>query len=169
MDPADGLARHMGLDVDNGVVTDAHLRTSHPDVFAAGDVASAFHPILGQRVRVEHWENAMRQAPVAARGLLDLEATYDRLPFFYSDQYDMGLEYTGFVTAGEFDEVVIRGRPDEHEFIAFWMSQGRVRAGMNMNVWGVAGAIESLILSGRAIGADRLSDEGTALDELLAS
>ncbi len=98
-----------GLDVDNGVVVDEHLRTSDPDVYAAGDVANAYHPLFDRHLRVEHWANALNQPAVAAAGILGGDRVYDRVPYFFTDQYDLGMEYTGYVEPGEYDEVIVRG------------------------------------------------------------
>jgi 3-phenylpropionate/trans-cinnamate dioxygenase ferredoxin reductase component len=151
--------------VDNGVVTDHALRTSASDVFAAGDVASAFHPLYGRYVRVEHWANALNQGPAAARSMLGQEVSYDRVPYFYTDQYDLGMEYSGL--AGPGDTLVCRGNPEGGEFIAFWTSEGRVTAGMNVNVWDVTEPIQELIRTRREVQAARLADPDTPL-ELLA-
>jgi 3-phenylpropionate/trans-cinnamate dioxygenase ferredoxin reductase subunit len=166
--PRVGLAKHAGLDVDNGIVVDEHLRSSAPEIFAAGDVANAQHPFYGERVRVEHWANALNQGPVAARAMLGREdAVYDRLPYFFSDQYDVGMEYTGF--AHREDRVVIRGDLAGREFIAFWVDlSGRVVAGMNVNVWDVSEPIERIIRSREVIDEARLADPDVALDELVA-
>lgn len=164
--PNEGLAAHAGLDVGDGITVDQHLRTSDPDVFAAGDVANAYHPRLGRHIRVEHWANARRQAAVAAKSMLGQDAVYDRLPYFFSDQYDLGMEYTGHAGPDGHDHVVFRGSPDEGEFIVFWLSERRVLAGMNVNSWEAAGPIEELIRSGRTVEADRLADPGIPLEEL---
>jgi NADPH-dependent 2,4-dienoyl-CoA reductase/sulfur reductase-like enzyme len=162
--PNTGLAASAGLDVDNGVVTDHALRTSAPDVFAAGDVAAAFHPLYGRHVRVEHWANALNQGPAAARSMLGQDVTYDRVPYFFTDQYDLGMEYSGL--AGPGDAVVCRGKPDSGEFIAFWTADGRVTAGMNVNVWDVTEPIQQLIRLRRQVQAARLADPDTPLDLL---
>lgn len=166
--PRIGLAKHAGLDVENGILVDEHLRTSAPGIFAAGDVANAFHPFYGERVRVEHWANALHQGPVAARSMLGREdAVYDRLPYFFSDQYEIGMEYTGF--SHPEDRVVIRGDLAGREFIAFWVDLGgHVVAGMNVNVWDVAESIERLIRSRAVVDVQRLADPGVELDELAA-
>ncbi|HEY5031404.1 MAG TPA: FAD-dependent oxidoreductase [Actinomycetes bacterium] len=161
------LAEAAGLTVDNGIVVDEHLRSSDPDVYAAGDVANAYHPFLGRHIRVEHWANALNQPVPAARSMLGGEAAYDRLPYFYTDQYDLGMEYTGYVDPGGFDQVVIRGDTDTREFVAFWLSSGRVLAGMNVNVWDVTDPIKALILSRRAVDPVRLADPSVPLTDLL--
>jgi 3-phenylpropionate/trans-cinnamate dioxygenase ferredoxin reductase subunit len=147
---------------------DASLRTSDPDIFAAGDVARAHHPLLGTHIRVEHWANALNQPAVAASSMLGKEASYDRLPYFYTDQYDLGMEYTGYVPAGRTDDVVIRGDLASREYIAFWLVDGKVAAGMNVNVWDVTDDIKTLIRSGRPADRDRLADPSVPLTETLA-
>ena len=163
--PTTDLAADAGLEVDNGVVTDAALRTSAPDVFAAGDVANAFNPLYGRGVRVEHWANALNSGPAAARSMLGQDVSYDRVPYFFSDQYDLGMEYSGL--AGPEAAVVTRGKPEEGEFIAFWLEDGKVRAGMNVNVWDVTEPIQALIRSDRPVDVARLTDPDVPLDEVL--
>jgi 3-phenylpropionate/trans-cinnamate dioxygenase ferredoxin reductase component len=165
--PNTDLAAAAGLEVDTGVVTDHALRTSAPDVYAAGDVASAFHPLYGRRVRVEHWANALNQGPAAARSMLGQDVRYDRVPYFYTDQYDLGMEYSGL--GGPGDTVVCRGNPDDGEFIAFWTEDGRVTAGMNVNVWDVTEPIQQLIRSGRQVDVGRLTDPAVPLAAVLGS
>jgi 3-phenylpropionate/trans-cinnamate dioxygenase ferredoxin reductase subunit len=160
------LAEEAGVDVGDGVLVSQRLETSAPGVFAAGDVANAFHPFFGRKLRVEHWANALNQPATAARAMLGKPASYDRLPYFFSDQYDVGMEYTGH--AVDWDEVVLRGDPGTREFIAFWLRAGRVLAGMNVNVWDVTDSIKALITSRGPVPVDRLRDPGVPLDELLA-
>lgn len=164
--PRTGLARLAELEVSGGIVTTAGLRTSDPDIFAAGDVASAFHPVLGEHVRVEHWANALKQPAVAAAAMLGQDASYEELPYFYTDQYDLGMEYVGHVSDG-YDQVVVRGDLEAREFIAFWLKDGRVKAGMNVNIWDVTDSIAMLIRSGHPVATDALADPGTALDDLV--
>ena len=165
--PSTELAEQAGLEVGDGIVTSAALRTSDPDIFAAGDVASAFHPLLGHHVRVEHWANALKQPAVAAAAMLDEDTRYEELPYFYTDQYDLGMEYLGHVGSG-YDQIVVRGDLEAREFIAFWLKDGRARAGMNVNIWDVTDSIKNLIRSGRPVNADALADPGTSLEELAA-
>src|SRR3954452_12584687 len=163
--PNVGLAAGAGLEVDNGVVVDDALRSATPDVYAAGDVASAFHPLYGRYVRVEHWANALNAGPAAARSILGQQVSYDRVPYFYTDQYDLGMEYSGLASPS--DRVVCRGKPEDGEFIAFWLSDdGRVTAGMNVNVWDVTNPIQQLIRSRRVVPHARLADPDTPLDVL---
>jgi 3-phenylpropionate/trans-cinnamate dioxygenase ferredoxin reductase subunit len=160
--PRTELAEAGGLQVDNGVLVDAHLATSAPEVFAAGDVANELHPFYGQRIRVEHWANALNQPPVAAKGMLGKEAVFDTLPFFFSDQFDVGMEYAGY--AREWDRVVFRGDVGGREFLAFWLQDGRVVAGMNLNVWDVTETIQALIRSRAQVDAAQLADPGVPLE-----
>ncbi|MEP7023714.1 MAG: FAD-dependent oxidoreductase [Actinomycetota bacterium] len=164
--PNTQLADDAGLDVDNGILTDAALRTSDPDIFAAGDVANSFNPLLGRRVRVEHWGNALAGGPVAARSMLGQQASHALVPYFFSDQYDLGMEAAGLSEPGRYDEVVFRGDKDSLEFIAFWLSGGAVVAGMNVNVWDVNDDIQALIRSGRPIDTARLTDPSIPLTDL---
>ncbi|GAA3043183.1 FAD-dependent oxidoreductase [Kitasatospora albolonga] len=164
--PNTGLAEAAGLHVDNGIRTDQQLTTSAPDVFAAGDVANAYHPLFDRPVRVEHWANALHQPRVAARAMLGQEAVHDRVPYFFTDQYDLGMEYTGYVEPGGFDRVVFRGERRSREFIAFWLSGGRVLAGMNVNVWDVTDPIRDLVRSGRTVDPDQLADPAVPLDRI---
>lgn len=173
--PNTGLAEEAGLAVDNGVVVDQALRTTDPDIFAAGDVANAHNPLLGRRIRVEHWANALNGGPAAARSMLGRDVVYDRVPYFYTDQFELGMEASGD-WAGDYDEVVYRGKDpaayvsgdsDDLEFIAFWLSAGRVVGGMNVNVWDVSDDIQALIRSGNPVDKDRLKDPEVPLSSLL--
>ncbi len=154
------------LDVDNGILVDAGLRTSADGVFAAGDVANHDHPLFG-RLRVEHWANALEQGPAAARAMLGQDVTYDRVPYFFSDQYDVGMEYAGLSRPD--DDVVFRGDPESGEFIAFWQRGGRVVAGMNVNVWDVNEHIQALVGVEATVEAERLRDPDVALDALVSA
>jgi 3-phenylpropionate/trans-cinnamate dioxygenase ferredoxin reductase subunit len=163
--PRTELAKAAGLDIDNGIVVDAHLATREPIIFAAGDVANAWHPLIGHRIRVEHWANALNQGPAAARSMLGLGEPYNRIPYFFSDQYDLGMEYSGH--AASWDEVVFRGDPSEREFIALWLKGGRVLAGMNVNVWGVTDAIQALVRSGAHVDPHMVADPSSDLGALV--
>ncbi len=173
--PATELAEVAGLAVDNGVVTDAGLRTSDPHIYACGDVANSENPLLGRRVRVEHWANALNGGKAAARALLGQEVVYDRVPFFFTDQYDLGAEYSGYAEPGGYDRVVFRGDPSivdgkAPEVIAFWVRDARVLAGMNINVWDVTDQIQALVragYAGRAVDLDRLADPAVPLGDLV--
>ena len=162
--PNTALAERACLAVDNGVVVDEQLRSSVPTVFAAGDVANAYHPLYGRHLRVEHWANALHQGPAAARSMLGAGKPYARVPYFYSDQYELGMEYSGLAQGS--DEVVFRGDPASREFIAFWLHEGAVAAAMNANVWDVTSALQELIRSGAQVDRARLADPHVALVDL---
>jgi 3-phenylpropionate/trans-cinnamate dioxygenase ferredoxin reductase subunit len=160
--PNTALAADAGLVVDNGVAVDERLRTSNPAILAAGDVANAFHTTLGRRVRVEHWDNAIRQGRLAADTVLGRDAVYDWQPYFYTDQYDLGMEYVGLGQAD--DDVVVRGDLDGGAFLAFWTKDDVVTAAMHVNVWDVVETLREVV--GRKIPADRIADESVPLDQL---
>lgn len=160
--PSTELAERAGLDVDNGIVVDASLVTDDPRIYAAGDVANAWHPRYGRRLRVEHWDNAIHQGKTVAANMLGRGEVYDRVPYFYSDQYDMGMEYVG--RAVDVDGVVLRGDPDSGEFIVFWLSDGRLDAAMNVNIWDVSDDLRGLI--GRSVDPARLADTSIPIPEL---
>jgi 3-phenylpropionate/trans-cinnamate dioxygenase ferredoxin reductase subunit len=161
------LAQAAGLRIDDGVLVDDRLRTSVPNIFAAGDIARAQHPILGEAIRVEHWGTALEQGPAAARNMLGQDVAYDRIPYFFSDQYDVGMEYAGHALT--YDRVVFRGDPSTFEFLAFWMRGDRVAAGINVNVWDVNEDIQALIRSGARVDDDALRDPDVALGGLVTA
>jgi 3-phenylpropionate/trans-cinnamate dioxygenase ferredoxin reductase component len=159
------LAEAAGLPVANGVLVDERLEAvGAAGVFAAGDVAAAWHPRYQRSLRVEHWANAFNQGPAAARSMLGIPTSYARLPYFYSDQYDLGMEYSGL--AATWDQVVVRGDPATHAFLAFWLKDQRVVAGMHANVWDVTEAIQTLIRNGRPVDSERLADPDIPLDQV---
>jgi 3-phenylpropionate/trans-cinnamate dioxygenase ferredoxin reductase component len=162
--PRTRLARDAGLDVGNGVIVDAYLETTTPGIYAAGDIAAAWHPLLQARLRVEHWDNARRQGRTAARNMLGHREAYTRIPYFYSDQYDLGMEYAGY--APRWDRVVFRGNPGSRAFVAFWLLEGRAVAGMNVNVWKVNEAIAALVASHEKVAVERLVDPSVPLDDI---
>jgi 3-phenylpropionate/trans-cinnamate dioxygenase ferredoxin reductase subunit len=164
--PNEELAVRAGLEVSNGVLTDEALRTSGENIFAAGDVANSYNPLLGRRVRVEHWANALNGGPAAARSMLGLPVVYDQVPYFYSDQYDLGMECAGLPSPGTYDEIAYRGDRAGMEFIAFWLSRGAVVAGMNVNVWDVNDDIQSLIRSARPADLSRLTNPDIPLTDV---
>jgi 3-phenylpropionate/trans-cinnamate dioxygenase ferredoxin reductase component len=165
--PRSELGRDAGLAVDNGIVVDEHLVTSAPNIYAAGDVANAWHPFHERRIRVEHWANALNQGPAAARSMLGEEISYERIPYFFSDQYDVGMEYSGY--AESWDEVVLRGDPAAGEgFVAFWLRDRHVLAGMNVNVWDVNQHVQELIRARQPVDPRALADPATPLDSLVA-
>lgn len=164
--PNSQLAEAAGLSVDNGILLDSSLCSSDWRVFAAGDVANSMNALYNKHIRVEHWANALNQPKTAAASMLGQRAEYDQLPYFFTDQYDLGMEYVGYVDPGGYDQVVFRGDVPGREFIAFWLKDNRVLAGMNVNVWDVTDDIKALIRSQAGIDADRLADTGTPLSEL---
>jgi 3-phenylpropionate/trans-cinnamate dioxygenase ferredoxin reductase subunit len=171
--PATELAVAAGLTVDDGVVTDSALRTSDPDIYACGDVARVPNSVAGGPIRVEHWANALDGGPAAARSMLDQPVSFDPMPFFFTDQYDLGMEFAGWVAPGEYDRVVFRGDPalvdgKVPEYMAFWLdAQSRVLAGTNVNIWDVSDQIQQLIRAGKPIDAGKLADPSVPLPSLL--
>ena len=161
VEPRTRLAGGAGITVGNGILVDEHLQTSAAGVFAAGDVANARHPLYHDAIQVEHWANALNQGPAAARNMLGQKIAYERLPYFFSDQYDVGMEYSGY--ARSWDRVVFRGDPATREFIAFWLSGDRVVAGMNVNTWDVTDQIQRLVCERVAVDDRRLSDPDVPL------
>jgi 3-phenylpropionate/trans-cinnamate dioxygenase ferredoxin reductase subunit len=159
--PNVGLAQKAGLTTDNGIVVDEQLRAAE-HVFAVGDVANATNTALATRLRVEHWDNAIRQGDLAGRVLLGQDSRYDWQPYFYTDQYDLGMEYVG--RGGPDDEVVVRGSEESGEFIAFWQRHGVVTAAMNVNIWDVNDQLRALV--GRQVDGARLADERIGLTDL---
>jgi 3-phenylpropionate/trans-cinnamate dioxygenase ferredoxin reductase subunit len=162
------LAEQAGLVTDGGgVAVDASLRTSDPDIYAAGDITAAQNRFLAARIRTEHWANALKQPAVAAAGMLGEHAQYDELPYFFTDQYELGMEYAGYAPA--YQQVVFRGDVGARKFIAFWLdAQHRVLAGMNVNVWGVIDDIKALIRQRLRVNPDELADPQQPLPGLLA-
>jgi 3-phenylpropionate/trans-cinnamate dioxygenase ferredoxin reductase subunit len=159
--PRTDLAEAAGLEIDSGVVTNEHLATSVPRIYAAGDVANAWHPVYGRRIRLEHWSAALNQGPAAAHNMLGNPTPYTKTPFFFSDQYDLGMEYRGW--APDFDDVVLRGDPAGRKFLAFWMREGKVAAVMNANIWDQAEAIETLLHFAQPVDTRRLADPAVDL------
>jgi len=164
--PNIGLADAAGLAIDNGVLVDASLQTSEPDIYAAGDIANAYHPVAGMRLRSEHWANALNGGKAAARSMLGEKVSYDNIPYFYTDQFDLGMEYSGFGPLTHGAEVVYRGDRAGREFIAFWLAGSRVVAGMNVNVWDVNDAVQGIIRRANFVDPTRLVDENVPLESL---
>jgi 3-phenylpropionate/trans-cinnamate dioxygenase ferredoxin reductase subunit len=162
------LAEQAGLSMgDGGVLVDASLRTSDPDIYAVGDIAAAEHPLFGGRIRTEHWANALKQPAVAAAGMLGKPGEYAELPYFFTDQYDLGMEYVGH--APHFNRVVFRGDVAGREFVAFWLDDAnRVLAGMNVNIWDVLDDVKALIKSQSPVDPDKLADPQSPLPDLLS-
>lgn len=162
--PRTELAEAAGLEVRDGIVTDDTLTTGDLRILAAGDVANAWHPQLDRYLRVEHWANALNQGETAGHNLLGMGHRYERVPYFFTDQYDLGMEYSGYADAS--DEVVIRGSLEDREFVAFWLRDGQVVAGMNVNVWDVTDDIQALVRSESHPVRERLADPDVPLAEL---
>lgn len=160
--PNTELAEGAGLAVDNGVLVAQHLHTADPRVLAIGDVANAYNKALGRHLRVEHWDNARRQGELAAATILGAGMVYDWQPYFYTDQFDLGMEYVGNAAAE--DDVVVREDQDSGEFIAFWLHDGALSAAMNVNIWGVNDHLRAML--GRTIARDRLADLAVPLTDL---
>jgi 3-phenylpropionate/trans-cinnamate dioxygenase ferredoxin reductase component len=167
--PNTDLAAAAGLTVGNGVETAADLRTSDPAIFAAGDLANAYHPRLGRHIRVEHWANALNQPAVAARAMLGHHDAYDRPPYFYTDQYDLGMEFTGYAAPERSDDVLIRGDLANRQFIAFWLHRDAVIAAMNVNIWDVTDQLRALINSAAPVDRAKLADPDGPLDRVTRS
>lgn len=161
--PNTALAEAAGLAVDNGITVDESFRTTDPAIFAIGDVANARNTTLGMQLRVEHWDNAIRQGKAVAKVMLGQSVTYDWQPYFYTDQFDLGMEYVG--RGSSEDDVVIRGDQESGEFIAFWLDGDRVTAGMNVNIWDVTEDIRALI--GSSVDRARLADPDVPLSEVV--
>jgi 3-phenylpropionate/trans-cinnamate dioxygenase ferredoxin reductase subunit len=164
--PNVALAQGAGLEVRRGILVDEGMHTSHPDIFAAGDVANAWHPFIHDRIRSDHWANAMGQGPAAAKSMLGQLVSYDEIPYFYTDQYDLGMEFAGFVPLTRRAKIVYRGDVAKREVIVFWILNGRVVAGMNVNVWGVNDEIKRIIRDGKIVDIDHLPDPAVDLATL---
>ena len=155
--PATALAEAGGLAVDDGIVVDAQLRTGAPGVFAAGDVASTFHPRYGRHVRTEHWDNALAQGTAAARSMLGADEPYTHLPYFFSDQYDLGLEYVGLHRPD--DRLVVRGSLGDERFQAFWIGgDGGITAAMHVNDWDAIDPLRRLVEQTAVVDPAQLGD-----------
>ena len=164
--PNVSLAEDAGLRTGDGILVDEYLRTSDPHVYAAGDVAAVERPGLARPLRVEHWDNAINQGIVAGRNLAGDKVAYDRAPYFFTDQYDLGMEYVGHVAPGDYDRVIIRGvTTGSRLFTAFWLGGHRVLAGMHANDWDAIDPIRALV--GEDVDPDRLADAAVPLSELL--
>jgi 3-phenylpropionate/trans-cinnamate dioxygenase ferredoxin reductase subunit len=161
------LAREAGLAVNDGVLVDQYLETSVPGIYAAGDIAEAAHPLLGRRLRVEHWANALNQGLAAGRNATGGHEVYDRLPYFFSDQFDLGMEYVGHGSPE--DEVVVRGDVVAREFLAFWLRDGLVTAAMNVNVWDVVEDLKALVAARSPLDPAQLANPEVPLTEVLAA
>ncbi|HEY9563768.1 MAG TPA: FAD-dependent oxidoreductase [Nocardioides sp.] len=165
-EPDDALARSAGLECDNGILVDAWLRTSDPQVFAVGDVANHDHPVLGRRLRVEHWDTAVRQARAAAGVMLGGEEPYAQQPYFFTDQFDVGIEFVGSLDPQGAAEVVVRGGEQARTFQAFWLRGNRVMAAMHVNQWDAIDSIRAVV--GREVDVVRLRDSSVPVSDALS-
>lgn len=168
--PNTELAEQAGMAVGNGVLVDRTLRTEDPDVYAAGDVANAVNPLYGARIRVEHWANALHGGPAAARSMLGQQISYDRAPYFFTDQYDVGMEFAGWFPPGGYDAVITRGSVRDRAFHAFWLVKDKVVAGMHVNLWdeGIE-PVQELIRGNLPVDRHRLSDPSVPLADTTKS
>lgn len=166
--PNVSLAADAGLLVDDGIIVDEYLQTTDPDIYAAGDVANAHNPQLGRQLRVQHWANAQDQGVAVAGSMLGVGEPFAKVPYFFSDQYDVGMEYSGLARPGDYDQVVYRGSLESHEFCAFWLYKGMVIAGMNVNVWDVHSDIRALIKSGARVDIAKLTDPAVPIADATA-
>jgi 3-phenylpropionate/trans-cinnamate dioxygenase ferredoxin reductase subunit len=162
------LAERAGLPTaDGGVLVDASLRSGNPDIYAVGDIAAAEHPLFEERIRTEHWANALKQPDVAVAGMLGEPGEYQELPYFFTDQYDLGMEYAGY--APNYQRVVFRGDKDAREFVAFWLdTDNRVLAGMQVNIWDALDDIKSLIRKKAPVDPDQLADPEVPLSDAVS-
>ena len=143
IEPNVELAQSLGLKIENGIVVDEFLRTSHPDIHAAGDVAAFYNPALEKRIRVEHEDNANSMGRLAGRNMAGKSEPYDHLPFFYSDMFDLGYEAVGEVDS-RLETFADWKRPNE-EGVIYYLESGRVRGVLLWNVWEQVEAARQLI------------------------
>jgi len=167
IEPAVDMLEGSGVVVDNGVVVDEFCETNISGVYAAGDVANHYHPIFDRRIRVEHWQNAIKQGAAAARNMLGKRVAYDEIHWFWSDQYDANLQYAGFHT--KWEQLVVRGRLDSGSYLACYVNDGRVDAAVGLNRAKDVRRVMPLIKSRRAVDLEQLRDEGVDLRSLHAS
>jgi 3-phenylpropionate/trans-cinnamate dioxygenase ferredoxin reductase subunit len=165
VEPVVDFVANSGVETSNGILVDEYCRTNVQDIYAAGDVASHYHPVFQKRMRVEHWQNAIQQSAAAARSMLDRGKPYDAVHWFWSDQYDINLQYAGFHQA--WDQVVVRGHPDTRKFIAFYLSQGRIDAVAALNRGKDVRRVMPLIKARTAVDPRQLADDGVDLRSLV--
>ena len=160
------LAADAGFATDGGLKVDRRLRTEDPRIWAAGDIALADNAWAGRRLRVEHWANAQDQGAFAGRSMAGATDEWAKVPYFYTDQYDAGMEYRGMADPRT-DRLVLRGRPADGEYIAFWLGEdGAVKAGMHVNRWDDASAVSALVKAKAQVDPDVLADVGTDLSDV---
>jgi 3-phenylpropionate/trans-cinnamate dioxygenase ferredoxin reductase subunit len=167
VEPVTELLADTGAEIDNGIAVDEFCRTGVEGIYAAGDVANHYHPVFERRIRVEHWQNALNQGPAAARNMLGKDEPYDDIPWFWSDQYDFNLQYTGFHT--EWDEVIVRGSMEERNFVAFYRKDERVLAAVAVNRGKDLRRSMRLIKAQRPVDATKLQDPDVDLRALVGT
>ncbi|HEY3560877.1 MAG TPA: FAD/NAD(P)-binding oxidoreductase [Kribbella sp.] len=170
--PNTELAEAAGIEVatpenGSGIVTGPDLQTKVADVYAAGDVVRWDHPLLGRSIRVEHWQNAKDTGAAAAKAMLGEDVSHDAIPYFFTDQFDLGMEYAGEIPRGTSYHVVLRGDPKSGAYLAFWLDdENHVLAGMHVNTWDTIDAVTALIRSGKQVDPARLADTSVELSEI---
>jgi 3-phenylpropionate/trans-cinnamate dioxygenase ferredoxin reductase subunit len=165
IDPVTDVVLDSGVHIDNGIVVDEMFQTSIPDIYAAGDVANYFHPLFGRHIRVEHWQNALSHGATAGRSMAGKGTPYNDIPWFWSDQYDLNLQYAGFVSGP--DKVVFRGRPSERHLLAFYLKDSRLQAVAAVNRGRDLRRAMPLISSGVRLDPAKLEDEDVDLRTLV--
>ena len=166
IEPVVDLLDSSGVHVDNGVVVDEYCQTNVSGIYAAGDVANHYHPLFKRRIRVEHWQNAIKQGAAAARNMLGRQVAYDEVHWFWSDQYDANLQYAGFHSTWE--QLVVRGRLGSDSFLACYVNDGRVDAAVAFNRAKELRRVMPLIKARRPVDLEQLRDESVDLRSLLA-
>jgi 3-phenylpropionate/trans-cinnamate dioxygenase ferredoxin reductase subunit len=156
-----------GIHVDNGVVVDEYCQTNVSGIYAAGDVANHYHPVFNRRIRVEHWQNAIKQGAVAARNMRGKRIAYDEIPWFWSDQYEANLQYAGFHT--KWEQLVVRGRLESGGYLACYVNNGRIDAAVGLNRAKDVRRVIPLIKARRAVNLEQLRDESVDMRVLHAS
>lgn len=164
IEPNVEVAQRSGVTVSNGIMVDEHCRTSVSNVLAAGDVANHWHPLFGERMRVEHFDNASKQGAAAGRSLLGRGGPYTDPHWFWSDQYDVNLQYAGHASGS--DELIVRGSLDDLDFCAFYLRDGLVRAAFGVDRGAEVMAAKELIAGQVRVPAGVLADSGADLAEL---
>jgi 3-phenylpropionate/trans-cinnamate dioxygenase ferredoxin reductase subunit len=164
IEPAVEALADSGIQLDNGVVVDQYCQTNISGIYAAGDVANHYHPVFDRRIRVEHWQNAIKQGATAARNMLGQRIAYDEIHWFWSDQYDANLQYAGFHT--KWQQLVVRGRLDSGSFLACYVNQGRIDAAVGLNRARDVRRVMPLIKARRPVNLEQLRNEDVDLRSL---
>jgi 3-phenylpropionate/trans-cinnamate dioxygenase ferredoxin reductase subunit len=164
IEPATDLVAGTAVRVDNGILVDDQCRTNVPGIFAAGDVANHYHPVCGRQMRVEHWQNGVKQGAAAARSMLGRGQSYDEVHWFWSDQFDANIQYAGFHAA--WDAIVVRGSLPERKFLAFYLADGRVESAVAINQGRDLRRTLPIIKARVAVDPQRLADPAVDLRTL---